>query len=265
MRAYSRGKAGEGFTFAGKPCGLCGDPDRSPGEWHSEDYSQPYSFTPPASYPICASCHGRLHKRFNQPAEEWELFCRHVEAGGYGREFTKLYPTRTRAGVMAAIAAGSNPPIAQIREIAVASRWWRDLTLDPDSLHAPWARPRPLRPRPDATAFKQAAASVDLSDRERLVLRVHASEPRRSATMRLLALTVFQRDAPGEMNLFYGRLARRLCEHLGWSPDRRDDGSPIWMSVVAEGWYPPKNDSPKREHEWVMVHSLAVNWMGRSA
>src|SRR5579872_7425593 len=83
--------------FAGRACELCGDPDRDPNEWHSEDYSRPYSFVPPQTYALCNPCHGRLHKRFNRPIEEWELFCRHVEAGGYGREFTAIYPPRRRS------------------------------------------------------------------------------------------------------------------------------------------------------------------------
>lgn len=50
LRAYQAGEAGPGFSFGGRPCGLCGDPDRAPGEWHSEDYSPPYRFEPPATY-----------------------------------------------------------------------------------------------------------------------------------------------------------------------------------------------------------------------
>lgn len=34
LKAYHRGDAGPDFTLASKPCGLCGDPDRAPNEWH---------------------------------------------------------------------------------------------------------------------------------------------------------------------------------------------------------------------------------------
>ena len=257
LQAYKRGEAGKDFTIVGKPCGLCGDPDRSPGEWHSEDYSLPYSFSPPQTYPLCCSCHGRLHKRFKRPAEEWELFCLHIEAGGYGSEFTKIYPPRQRAGAMEEIAARHEFEVARIREMVVTTRWWRDLTLDSESLTAPWARPRPLRPRPDSDAFRAASNAIGLKDKEAELLRVHAIAPRRTATMRQLSQSVLGRDAPQEINLLYGRLARRFCEHFDWQPDQRADGSQVWMSMVAEGWYPPKRDGLRREYEWVMVSALA--------
>src|SRR5471030_2478852 len=84
-----RRETGRRAPFEGEPCAMCGDPDRAAGEWHSEDYSEPFSFRPPESYPVCKACHGRLHKRFNAEPGEWELFCLYLEAGGYGSEFVK--------------------------------------------------------------------------------------------------------------------------------------------------------------------------------
>jgi hypothetical protein len=260
LKAYHRGEAGQEFTLIGKPCGLCGDPNRAPGEWHSEDYSPPYSFEPPQTYPMCKPCHGRLHKRFNQSPAEWELFIRHIDAGGYGREFTALYSVATRAALVARIGAGEFIEIAIIRERIVVDRWWHRLTLDSESLVAPWARPRPWRPRPDAGAFSTAIAAVGLSDVESAILRFHAQAERRTVTMRQVAAEVLGSAKPSAANLAYGRLARRIGKSLGWIPDCRADGSPIWMSVIAEGWQPPKSQNPKREFEWVMLPVLVSHF-----
>jgi hypothetical protein len=85
------------------------------------------------------------------------------------------------------IASGSTIELPRIRERERGPHWWRSLTLDPELLEAPWARPRPLRPRPDESAFRRAFEQAGLSDREIALLRVHANAPRRTATMRTLA------------------------------------------------------------------------------
>ena len=142
--------------FEGAPCAMCGDPDRASGEWHSEDYSEPFSFQPPESYPVCKACHGRIHKRFNAEPGEWELFCLHLDAGGYGSEFVKRLTINQRRAYSRALASGSSVTLAEIRPRTPGARWWRSLTLDPESLESPWARPRPLRPRPGTAAFAAA-------------------------------------------------------------------------------------------------------------
>ncbi|MDC8755369.1 hypothetical protein OIK40_12035 [Erythrobacter sp. sf7] len=256
LKAYHRGEAGPDFTLKGKPCGLCGDPDRPEGEWHSEDYSQPFTFEPPQTYPLCKSCHLRLHKRFNQPPEEWELFCRHVDAGGYGREFVATYPLARRKILMHKLADGEPFEVPAIRERKLGDQWWRSLTLDPESLQAPWARPRPLRPRPDKFAFKQALSAIAPSEKEEAILRHHAQAYRRTTTMRAIAVEVLGSQSAQTANLAYGKLARRLVEATGWKPDVRSDGSPIWISIVAEGWSPPAKNGAQREYELVMVPEL---------
>lgn len=257
LRAYHRGDAGPDFTLDGKPCGLCGDPNRAPNEWHSEDYSEPYSFEPPQSYPVCKSCHSRLHKRFQRPPEEWELFCRHVEAGGYGREFVALYPTAKRAELCARIAGDQMLEVTPIRSQFADLQWWRDLTLDPESLEAPWARPRPLRGRPDVAAYRYAIEQAKLSEIERAILSYHANAYRRTVTMRNIATEVLGTSNSSAANLSYGRLAKRIALHLDFVPDKRDDGSSFWMSALAEGWQPPSSKAVAREYELVMVPSLA--------
>ena len=75
--------------------------------------------------------------------------------------------------------------------------------------------------------------------------------------MRYVAREVLNKANPSAANLAYGRLAKRIGEHLDWEPDLRDDETPFWMSVVAEGWEPPSTESTKREYESVMVPVLA--------
>lgn len=240
------------------PCGLCGDPDRPHNQWHSEDYSSPQTVAPPQTYPLCNACHGRIHKRFKAPPGEWELFCRHIDAGGRGREFTGIYSSSARKRMGEAVAAGQPVDVAFIRQRPDGPAWWRTLTLDPLSLIAPWGRPRPLRPRPDEVSFRGAIAAIGLSPTEEAILRFHATASNRAVTMRAVARAALNIDKPFAANLAYGRLARRLCQHLEWEPDRRDDGSPIWMSMVAEGWNPPSEPGTPREFEWVLVPSLAA-------
>ena len=260
LKAYQRGEAGPEFSFAELPCGMCGDPDRSPTEWHSEDYSEPFTFMPPQTYPLCKSCHARLHKRFNAAPEEWELFCLHLEAGGYGSEFVERYPISSRRIVCQKLRDCETVDVASIRSVAGRDPWWRKLTLDPESLRAPWARPRPLRPRPDAAAYRSAFDRASLTPQERKLLRCHASTFRRTATMRSLAQKAFDSESAQRVNLAYGRLAHRVANHLDWTPDRRADDSPIWMSVIAEGWQPSVQNAEAREFEWTMVAMVAEIW-----
>lgn len=241
-----------GYLLKKSSCEICADSDSSIA-WHSEDYSRPYLFSPPATFNICAVCHLRLHKRFNQP-REWLLYLEHLKSGGFGWEFVKLYSVHQRNAWIDSSSNGSHIDLPHIRRRHLTSfEWWLSLSLDPESLVAPWARPRPWRPRPSTDVFKAALATVKTSASELALLTAHARSPRRTATMRQLALEALGSDNPQIANLLYGRLCRRLSELLPWTPDRRSDGSPIWLSIVAEGWQPPK-----REFEWILVPSLQV-------
>ena len=257
LRAVHRGEAGPDHRAA-LPCGLCGDPARPPAEWHSEDYSQPYSFVPPQSYPLCKACHGRLHKRFNRQPEEWELFCRHVDAGGYGREFAAIYPVTRREALILAIQQGDEVAPVRIRSLNGRMPWWQALTLDPESLIAAWARPRPLRARPHTRAYQAAITQARPTPREVAMLSFHARAPRRTVTMRLVATEILNSSRPSDANLAYGRLASRIGRYLDWIPDSRSDNSLFWMSVIAEGWQPPNTPKQVREYELVMIPDLVA-------
>ena len=241
----------EGVLPRRGPCDFCGNPD-CPTELHSEDYSEPFTLWPPQTYLLCKVCHLRLHKRFNRPREDWLLFLAHVTAGGYGAEFTKLYSVGQRRPWLAALAAGETITLSCIRQREVSDPWWERLTLDPESLRAAWARPRPLRERPSVAAYQNALAQVAPTEKELALLRCHAASPHWSASMRYLAKEALQSDHPSTANLIYGSFAQRLAKALpDWTPDTRKDGSAMWMTTVAEGWEPEG-----RDFEWVLIPQL---------
>lgn len=247
------------------PCEVCadpGEPDHPLTQFHSEDYSRPYIFSPPATFILCNVCHSRIHKRFPDESgrpSDWEVFQAHLRSGGYGREFT-AYPLKRRRAWQAQIEAGETVTLESEhpRELT-GLEWWQTLSLHPESLHAPWARPRPWIERPATVEYQAALNEVQPNSTELALLKAHANFPRRCATMRQLAASALSSNSPSEANLKYGKLAHRLADALGvsWVPEKRSDGSPIWMSTVAEGWQPPQ-----REFEWIMVPNLANIFVG---
>lgn len=232
------------------PCEICLEPAQK--QFHSEDYSTPYLLRPPATFAVCRVCHSRLHKRFDAPLD-WQLYVQHVKKGGYGREYTALHNQATRKHWISQLSAGVTPTLPDIRPRPLdGQEWWQHLSLDKKTLHASWARPRPLRPRPSTEAYRMALAKLSINEQERALLTTHARAPRRSLTMRQLAQQALGNESARSANLIYGRLAHRLAKQANWQPDLREDGSPIWMTAVAEGWQPESG-----EFEWVMVPALA--------
>ena len=238
------------------PCEICGDPGPH-AQWHSEDYSRPYLFSPPAAFILCNVCHQRLHNRFPDEggkSSDWKVFLAHVRSGGYGREFT-AYPHKVRLAWQAQIDAGETLTLhSEHQRELTGHEWWQSLSLDPESLVAPWAHPRPWLERPSTDEYKAAMDRIQPKGGELALLRAHANFPRRCATMRQLARSALSSTSPSQANLMYGKLAHRLADALAskWVPEKREDGSPMWMTTVAEGWQPTG-----REFEWVMVSNLA--------
>ena len=134
--------AGQSRSQAG-PCELCLDPV-SPVEPHSEDYSLPYIWSPPAEYMICRSCHGALHKRFKNP-QRWLQFKDHVRRGGFAAEFASHAVRKERALATAAMANGDCHHWSPWPDRAIRGGmdWWEHLTMAEQSIAASWARPRP--------------------------------------------------------------------------------------------------------------------------
>jgi hypothetical protein len=126
------------------PCQLCGDPTVEV-EPHTEDYSLPYRWLPPAEYMICRFCHGWLHKRFGKHRDDWLDFKSHVRRGGYGAEFAspmvrpeRQEAARCRAGGLEyvwKVSLGRTPRNGQ--------DWWEQLTTCEESKAALASRPRP--------------------------------------------------------------------------------------------------------------------------
>lgn len=245
------------YLNSGAPCAICADPgeEEPPGQWHSEDYSAPFLLAPPATYIVCNTCHTRLHKRFPGSVDkptDWVLFVLFLSSGGYGREFTQRYSSKKRQQMLATLSQGGEVSFPQVRSRdTIETQWWQQLSVDPESKIAAWARPRPLRPRPSIEDFRSALMQIAPTETELAFLRVHANAPQRRLTMRDAAMAVYQRPLPVLANRCYGALARRLATATGWSPDKRSDGSPVWMSTVAEGWQPAGS-----EFEWILVPQL---------
>lgn len=113
------------------PCALCGE-EQGKFQYHSEDYTEPWSWEPPATYVTCKSCHSRLHKRFDDPMG-WEAFKAHIRRGGTS---TELQDPAHRAEVLAvreAVRKGQPVPHLQVlrsREIP-PDIWWEHLSPDP--------------------------------------------------------------------------------------------------------------------------------------
>ncbi len=125
------------------PCDICRDPS-APTEPHSEDYSRPYLWDPPAEYPLCRTCHRQqLHKRFAKP-DMWEAHKAHVRRGGYASDLEKPEIAAELKEYRAALQRGERISLRQLRpRPSTAAEWWEKLSTDPDTLTSPAARPRP--------------------------------------------------------------------------------------------------------------------------
>ena len=202
--------------FEAMPCAMCCDPDRSSGQWHSEDYSEPFSFQPPETYPLCSACHGRIHTALQCAARGLGAV---LPASGVRRLWlgvrSTVHDSKATRNWHAGVAQREPITLTAVRPRSPAPCWWRSLTLDPESLEAPWAPPRPLRPRPEAARFAEPLATVKISDQEASMLRTHAAAPHRTLTMRNLAIQSMDRNDPQTANLLYGKLARRLATWAG--------------------------------------------------
>lgn len=128
-----------------KACMICNDPG-VPLDLHSEDYSKPYLYDPPAVYALCKSCHrSRLHTRFRSP-QAWEAFLAHVRRGGYARD---LRENPEVAAEMKAFSAaqkkGEALELKQLRHYPheIGTEWFTAVRMDKESLTDPAARPRP--------------------------------------------------------------------------------------------------------------------------
>ena len=114
-------------------CALCGDSDVAPKslEYHSEDYSKPYVWSPPSAYVLCRHCHrNRLHKRFNNP-DQWEAFKAHVRRGGYASELVSDPKIKREFEEYERARKDGKPAelrMIRARQLVVGTEWWEELT-----------------------------------------------------------------------------------------------------------------------------------------
>lgn len=232
----------QGRTYLRDQCDICGD---RAAVLHSEDYSLPYTFAPPQTYSLCRPCHRRIHRRFNEPPEMWWLWLEHLKAGGYGSEFlAKPVPTQQ------VLFEHPRPEVIRPRAIT-GQEWWLHLSLDPQTLTAAWARPRPLRERPTAQQYSEAIRKVGLSALESSLLHFHAQAGHRSIGMAGLSEKAFASFGKVSAAHLYRDLGKCLCEELGWEPDRFKNGYSNWTSIIAEPW-----STATRQTEWVLVGAV---------
>ena len=116
------------------PCQLCGDPHAKVGP-HTEDYSLPYKWLPPAEFMVCRSCHGWIHMRYRRP-DDWMDFKSHVARGGYGTEFStsRVQTERLRSAECRARKLKFTWPTISGRKAHRNDEWWNDLSLEPGPL-----------------------------------------------------------------------------------------------------------------------------------
>lgn len=70
-----------------------------------------FSWSPPAAYVVCRSCHVyRLHQRFAHP-KSWTAFLAHVRRGGYAREMNEPAVKRDVAKYREALNKKSTLPV----------------------------------------------------------------------------------------------------------------------------------------------------------
>ena len=100
-------------------------------EYHSEDYSKPYNWSPPAAYALCRHCHrNKLHKRFENP-DQWEAFKTHIRRGGYASELVSdPVVKRELEAYQRARKEGKRAELRMIRPYqgVVGQEWWEHLT-----------------------------------------------------------------------------------------------------------------------------------------
>ena len=94
--------------------------------------------------------------------------------------------------------------------------------------------------------FMKVLVDAKLSDAQLALLKIHYHAPDHRITMTQLAKAVGYKNYAAA-NLQYGQLGKKISKFLDEDPeDRFLDGSPFWLSMLAEGW---KNNSGEWEFQ----------------
>ena len=125
------------------PCHMCGDPTAKV-QPHDEDYAEPYRWERPAIYAVCATCHARLHRRFNSPYS-WLAFKMHLQRGGFGSDLRVHAVARAVARLAKRLESGEPFPLPLLRDRKpglTGAEWWAVLSTDIACRDHPSGRPR---------------------------------------------------------------------------------------------------------------------------
>ena len=96
------------------------------------------------------------------------------------------------------------------------------------------------------------ASRADISKQQRDMLEAHFRAPNYTLTATQLAQAAGYSDY-STANLQYGLLGKTLAARLSFQPEKRNDGSRIWTTVIATG----NPDLPEDTHfQWIMRPQL---------
>lgn len=175
----------------------------------------------------------------------WCLWLEHLKAGGYGSEFSaKPVPTQQ------VLFEHPRPEVIRPRAIT-GQEWWLHLSLDPQTLNAAWARPRPLQERPSIQRYSDAIRDIGLSLLESSLLLFHTKAGHRSIGMADLSEKAFVSFGRVSAAKVYRDLGKRLCEAMAWEPPTFRGGNPNWTSILAENWKPSSGKT-----EWYLLPEI---------
>lgn len=122
LRAMHKQFPNRSHPFFTGHCSMCGSPQDKV-QPHSEDYSEPFSWGRPAMFPVCRTCHTRLHRRFGAPYE-WAAYKLHIQRGGYGSDLRNSLVANELKRAAREIAAGVSNTMPRIRD--VRSEAWHE-------------------------------------------------------------------------------------------------------------------------------------------
>lgn len=85
---------------------------------------------------------------------------------------------------------------------------------------------------PAAATVRAALARIQISDGQWSMLKAHSAAPDQILTATELAQAAGYKDYQAA-NLQYGLLGYALAEEMAWTPDAREDGTPVWTYALA--------------------------------
>jgi hypothetical protein len=117
-----------------------------------------------------------------------------------------------------------------------------------------------LDPTPIATEEQFKRALLAVRDRDHIgpagvqMLAAHCRAPKHTITATKLAHEVGLTDYC-VANLQYGKLAHAVADQLGYTPIKRDDGTPCWWFTLSIGGDGSAN-TDESHFEWIMRSEL---------